>query len=118
MWLERRGEIQSQIRQRVAQNLAELDRQLTSLPIVRRLKIEAGWYAVLRIPAIAPDEQTTLALLDQGVWVHPGYFFGRPDSGWLVVSLLTESIEFSTGVTDLIAYLATHQGSNKSDIVS
>ena len=118
VWLERRGEIQSQIRQRVAQNLAELDRQLTSLPIVRRLKIEAGWYAVLRIPAIAPDEQTTLALLDQGVWVHPGYFFGLPDSGWLVVSLLTESIEFSTGVTDLIAYLATHQGSNKSDIVS
>jgi len=115
-WLERRDEIQAQIRERVAQNLIDLDRQLADLPIVRRLKTEAGWYAVLRIPAIAPDEQTVLALLERGVWVHPGYFFGLPDSGWLVVSLLAEGAEFSTGVTHLIAYLRTHQGSNKSDI--
>ena len=36
---------------------------------------------MLRIPAIAPDESTVLALLDRGVWVHPGYFFGMPDFG-------------------------------------
>ena len=29
-----------------------------------------------------------LALLERGVWVHPGYFFGMEESGWLVVSLL------------------------------
>jgi len=33
-----------------------------------------------------------------------------PESGWLVVSLLAESTEFSTGVTLLVNYLRTHQG--------
>ena len=46
------------------------------LPAVQRLALEGGWYAVLRIPALEPDEQTVLALLERGVWVHPGYFFG------------------------------------------
>ena len=113
-WLEGREAIQSQIRERVAGNLAELDRQLARAPVVGRLKAEAGWYAVLRIPALASDEQTVMELLERGVWVHPGYFFGMPDSGWLVVSLLAESPEFITGVTALVDYLETHQGSNLS----
>ena len=50
--------------------------------------MEGGWYATLRIPALKPDEQTVLELLERGVWVHPGYFFGMAESGWLVVSLL------------------------------
>ena len=111
-WLEGRAHIQEQIRRRVSTNLAELDRQLLRLPAVQRLNVEAGWYAVLRIPALAPDEQTVLALLERGVWIHPGYFFGMPASGWLVVSLLTAVTEFRTGVTHLVAYLETHQGSN------
>jgi aspartate/methionine/tyrosine aminotransferase len=76
------------------------------------LQVEGGWYAVLRIPALEPDEQTVLALLDRGVWVHPGYFFGMAESGWLVVSLLGPEAEFGTGVTGLVDYLETHQGSN------
>ncbi|HVZ83778.1 MAG TPA: pyridoxal phosphate-dependent aminotransferase, partial [Terracidiphilus sp.] len=55
-WLDGRKEIQEQIRARVAANLAELDRQLAALPAVDRLKAEGGWYAVLRIPALQPDE--------------------------------------------------------------
>jgi aspartate/methionine/tyrosine aminotransferase len=101
-WLGGRAEIQRQIRERVAGNLAELDRQFSGLPEVQRLKVEAGWYAVLRIPAIRPDEETVLALLNRGVWVHPGYFFGMPASGWLVVSLLAEDSEFRTGVTKMV----------------
>ncbi len=111
-WLARRGEIQGQIRERVTANLAELDRQLIVLPEIQRLPVEGGWYAVLRIPALEPDEKTVLALLERGVWVHPGYFFGMPDSGWLVVSLLAPIAEFSTGVTTLVNYFRTHQGSN------
>ena len=104
-WLEGRASIQRQIRARVAANLSELDRQLARLPEVSRLEVEGGWYAVLRIPALRPDEQTVLALLERGVWVHPGYFFGMPDSGWLVVSLLVAESEFSRGVTGLVDYL-------------
>jgi aspartate/methionine/tyrosine aminotransferase len=80
------------------------------------LEVEGGWYAVLRIPALAPDERTALALLERGIWVHPGYFFGMAESGWLVVSLLGPEGEFSTGVTGLVDYLETHQGSNISGL--
>jgi alanine-synthesizing transaminase len=113
-WLTERGKIQSQIRDRVLSNLSELDCQLAALPALHRLPVEGGWYAVLRIPALEPDEKTALALLERGVWVHPGYFFGMPDSGWLVVSLLAPSVEFSTGVTSLVDYFRTHQGSNNT----
>jgi len=112
LWLEERGGIQNQIRRRVAANLAELDRQLAGLPVVSRLPVEAGWYAMLRIPALEPDQLTVLSLLERGVWVHPGYFFGMAESGWLVVSLLGEEPEFSTGVTSFVEYLKRHQVGN------
>jgi alanine-synthesizing transaminase len=132
-WLGGRVAIQKQIRQHVAANLAVLDRAITTaesvprietvgpletverLKAVQRLEVEGGWYAVLRIPAIAPDEQTVLALLERGVWVHPGYFFGMAQSGWLVVSLLAPEAEFSNGVAIMIDYLGTNHGRNVTD---
>jgi aspartate/methionine/tyrosine aminotransferase len=103
-WLEGSAAIQRQIQERVAANLAELDRQLAAVPEVSRLKVEGGWYAILRIPALQPDEQTVLELLERGVWVQPGYFFGMKDSGWLVVSLLTAVAEFRAGAARLVEY--------------
>ena len=112
-WLEGREQIQEQIQERLGKNLAELDQHLEGQPEVQRLEREGGWYAVLRIPAIQPDEQTALELLERGVWVHPGYFFGFPESGWLVVSLLGMEREFSTGVAWLVNYFRTNQAGNK-----
>lgn len=112
-WLDGREGIQRQIRERVTRNLAELDRQIQGQEAIRRLDLEGGWYAVLRIPALQPDEQTVRELLDRGVWVHPGYFFGMEPAGWLVVSLLGDEREFVTAVTILIDFLGTHQGGNK-----
>jgi alanine-synthesizing transaminase len=111
-WLDSRHSIQRQIRERVLNNLAELDQQLAGQDIVRRLAVEGGWYAVLRIAALRPDEVTTRALLDRGVWVHPGYFFGMPGSGWLVVSLLGPEREFAQGVTHMLGAMGEHQVSN------
>jgi aspartate/methionine/tyrosine aminotransferase len=115
-WLEGREAIQQQIRGRTAANLAELDRQLSRLPEVSRLEVEGGWYAVLRIPALQPDERTVLALLERGVWVHPGYFFGMPPSGWLVVSLLGPVAEFNRGVSGLADYLCSCRASSSSPL--
>jgi aspartate/methionine/tyrosine aminotransferase len=111
-WLEGRGAIQGQIRERVAANLAELDRALAAVPALHRLEVEGGWYATLRVPAVQTDEVTVLELLERGVWVQPGYFFGMGESGWLVMSLLTQRAEFELGVTEVINYFRTHQGSN------
>ena len=113
-WLSGRHPIQEQILRRVRANLRELDRQLAVEPVVRRLHAEGGWYAVLRIAALQPDEHTVRELLDEGIWVHPGYFFGMPESGWLVASLLGDVDEFSTGVTRLLNYLRTNQAGYKN----
>jgi DNA-binding transcriptional MocR family regulator len=111
-WISGRHEIQRQIRERVATNLANLDLQLGLLDAVRRLEVEGGWYAVLRIPALQADEQTVLELLNRGVWVQPGYFFGMEESGWLVVSLLGPVEEFTKGLQELVNYFRTHQSDN------
>lgn len=108
-WLAGRHGIQEQIRSRLAANLAELDRRLGVSGLVRRLEVEGGWYAVLRIPAVRTDDQAARELLDRGVWVHPGHFFGMPESGWLVVSLLAPEQEFRNGVITLLNYFGTNQ---------
>ena len=115
-WLESAAQIQQQIRDRVAVNLASLDSALSAVPAVQRLKFEGGWYAVLRIPALEPDEHAVLALLQRGVWLHPGYFFGMPETGWLVLSLLSSKQEFINGLGILINYFRTDQRSNKNEI--
>ena len=111
-WLAGRGAIQKQIRERVAANLAALDGCLAGLKTVDRLQVEGGWYAVLRIPAVERDERTVLELLERGAWVHPGYFFGMGESGWLVVSLLTQEREFSTGLGVFDNYFRAYPPSN------
>jgi alanine-synthesizing transaminase len=101
-WLERRSLIQKQIRERIRRNLATLDEAFPAGGPVSRLVAEAGWYAVLRIPAVATDEKTALKLLSQhGVAVHRGDFFGFGKSGWLVVSLLLEGASFSNGISSI-----------------
>jgi aspartate/methionine/tyrosine aminotransferase len=69
------------------------------------VEVKGGWYAVLRIPSLQPDEASGAELLDRGVCVHPGYFFGMSESGWLVISLLAPEAEFRAGVTTLFEYL-------------
>jgi aspartate/methionine/tyrosine aminotransferase len=105
VWLGAREKMQSQIRERVEGNLRELDRLLAGQSLVNRLRVEGGWYAVLRIPALQPDEQTVMELIDLGVWVHPGNFFGMRKAGWLVVSLLGRPDEFLCGISIILGYL-------------
>jgi alanine-synthesizing transaminase len=115
-WLRDRTAIEAQIRARVVTNLAALDSQLKDFPAARRLALEGGWYATLRIPAVAPDERTILALIERGVFLHPGFFFGLPESGWLVLSLLPEAGEFQAGVANCVDYLSRNQGSNRVEV--
>lgn len=101
-WLTGRASIQRQIMARVRKNLSTLDGQLAGTA-VSRLEAEGGWYIVLRVPAIEPDEQFATRLVrDLGVEVHPGSFFGFPASGWLVFNLLTETLGFSEGTQVII----------------
>jgi len=101
-WLAGAGRIQEQIRARVRGNLGNLDQTLLRFPTVTRLEVEAGWYAVLRAPALGADEDLAVRLVEErGVSVHPGYFFGFAGEGWVVISLLGPEGEFRKGVKEV-----------------
>jgi alanine-synthesizing transaminase len=104
-WLDQRATLQVQIKQRLEQNLATLDAVLGRQTLVTRLEVEAGWYAVLRVPGLQPEEETALdLLLQRAVVVHPGSFFGFSSQGWLIVSLLAPAEDFRKGVDALTGH--------------
>jgi alanine-synthesizing transaminase len=95
--------LREQLRTRISHNLTELDRQLKQQKSCQRLQIQAGWYAVLRVPVVGSDEEMALRLLqEQGVVVHPGHFYDFQQEGYLVVSLITPPADFLEGVGKLL----------------
>jgi len=97
-----REEMQTQMRQRLASNLAFLDGALQEGGAVTRLKCEGGWCAVLRAPVTSSDEEVAIALIEKcNVLVHPGHFFDFAGEGYLIVSLIVREDEFQNGVRAL-----------------
>ena len=101
--LEDGAAVRVAIRNRVRANLATLRRLVASRPDVTLVEPEAGWSAVIQVPATEPEEQLVLRLLDErGVLVHPGYFFDFPHEAFLIVSLLPEEAAFAGGVSRIL----------------
>ena len=97
--LQQRENIQRQLLERVRRNLAELDRQLAVQQVCQRLRVEGGWYAVLRVPVTRSDEELAIELVrEKAVMVHPGHFYDFPNDGYLVLSLITPSEDFAEGI--------------------
>jgi alanine-synthesizing transaminase len=97
------GGLRDQLAKRVSQNLTELDGQISQQKTCQRLMIQAGWYAILRVPAVASDEDLALQLLQvHGVVVHPGHFYDFAQEGHLVVSLIASPDEFREGIRKLL----------------
>lgn len=94
------------IRQRTAANLAALRKLCGGNPDVTLIEPEAGWCAVLRVPATASEEALVLRLLERDhVLVHPGYFFDFAHEAFLVVSLLPPPKVFASGVARVLGAL-------------
>jgi aspartate/methionine/tyrosine aminotransferase len=105
--LAERSHVQRQVLARVRENLATLDRHLRTAPALSRLSVQAGWYAVLRVPAVRGGEELAVRLMQQHrVVVHPGQFYGFHGDGWIVVSLLPPSEEFAEGIARLVRCLS------------
>jgi alanine-synthesizing transaminase len=101
--LAQRHGFQEQLLGRVRSNLAELDSQLLEKKECSRLAVEAGWYAVLRVPVTRSDEDLAVELLEEhGVYVHPGHFYDFSGDGHLVVSLITPEREFREGLEQVL----------------
>jgi alanine-synthesizing transaminase len=104
--LEQRHSIQALLRDRVRVNLDRLDRELAKQKSCRRLKVEGGWYAVLRVPVTQSDEDLAIEILRQrSVLVHPGHFYDFPSDGYLILSLITPPENFRQGIARVLDLL-------------
>jgi alanine-synthesizing transaminase len=101
------GVVREQIQERVADNYRHLVQSVPETSGCTVLGADGGWYAVLRVPAIAPEEDLVLALLEgDGVLTHPGYFFDFQSGAHVVVSLLPAPEPFREGAARLIRHFA------------
>ncbi len=104
--LEEGRSIQRQLMERILTNLALLDSQLASQKLCRRLEVDGGWYAVVRVPVAGSDEELAIALLRRtGVLVQPGHFYDFASDGYLVISLITPTKEFAEGLQRLLRFV-------------
>lgn len=104
--LEQRKNVQPVLLDRLRVNLEELDRQLSSHASVKRLDVEGGWYAVLRVPVTQSDEDLAIEIMRKcSVLVHPGHFYDFPADGYLVVSLIAPMGEFREGIRRVLELL-------------
>ena len=105
--LSLRHTLQAQVRNRIDANQSALDEMLLETKTVTRLERESGWYAILKVPVTATDEELTVAILTRhSVLVHPGHFFNFARDGFLVLSLITPEAEFKGGLRRLQEFFA------------
>jgi alanine-synthesizing transaminase len=98
--------VRTQIHERVRQNLAQLTAMASAYPACALLPVEAGWYAVVQVPAVESEDAIVLDLLEQtGVLVHPGYFFDFEREAFLVVSLLPDPQTFASAARALFGQI-------------
>src|SRR5260370_22033547 len=103
VFLEQRRSFQRQLMARLRKNLAELDLQLAAQKSCCRLRLEGGWYAVLRVPPMRSDEDLAIHLLaTKNVYGHPGHFYDFPADCYLIVTLLTPAPRFAGGISRLL----------------
>jgi aspartate/methionine/tyrosine aminotransferase len=99
-WLQHCGAIQRQILERARGNLATLQRTAVTEPgRLQVLETDAGWSAVLSLPGCAGERDCAERLvLERGVVVHPGGFYGMGEAGRVVVSLIGPTEELEEGI--------------------
>lgn len=97
--------IRESIAERTRANFAHLHTALAGSS-ASVLHVEGGWYAILRVPNTASEEEWALRLLREcDVVVQPGYFFDFETEAFLVVSLLTPPGVFCEGLRRLRTFL-------------
>jgi aspartate/methionine/tyrosine aminotransferase len=68
---------------------------------------EGGWSAVIRVPALVPEEALVVQILEEtSVRVHPGYFFDFPREAFVVVSLLPPPGTFTDALARIVPRLS------------
>lgn len=90
--------MQPRIRTRIRANLGHLRDRFRG-EAIDVLEVQAGWTALLRLPALEGHDDLRWAqrLLRAGVWVQPGYLFDLPAPPRVAISLLTPEAILAEG---------------------
>lgn len=104
--LRSRHDFQRRVIERIRSNRAALLRARAADAPWDVLHTEGGWSAILSVPRTRSEEDWALALLEEGVLVHPGWFFDFPSGAHLVVSLLPPEGDFAGAAATLARVLA------------
>ncbi|RPJ80420.1 MAG: hypothetical protein EHM18_18560 [Acidobacteria bacterium] len=100
-----RRPVQQEIQARLLGNLDALGLVLADSP-AEVLPMEAGWYALIRLPRVRSEDEWVVDLLQKtGTLVHPGYFYDLQDEPFAVVSLLPSPPVFEEGIQALAGLL-------------
>ncbi|HOJ02404.1 MAG TPA: pyridoxal phosphate-dependent aminotransferase [Bacteroidota bacterium] len=92
------------IHDRCAANLRALREMLAGHTSLQLQEPCGGWSAVIDLPRDTDEERWVIRLLkEQGVYVHPGYFFDFPRGSHVVLSLLPDEALFREGVQRMLA---------------
>lgn len=89
-------ETRAALGERTSRNLSQLKGALDG-SAANVLRVEGGWYAVVRMPATRSDDDWALLLLERGVVVQPGWLFDFSRRADIVVSLLPRAEDFREG---------------------
>jgi aspartate/methionine/tyrosine aminotransferase len=96
----------AQMRERVR---TSLDMALGMLAHAVRLRAhppDGSYYLFPEVLGWDDEEELVLRLLDHGVLVHPGYFYGYERGTHLMISCLTEPARLAEGLARLLAGIA------------
>jgi hypothetical protein len=98
-WIKYKRKFQEEIKGRVRKNYETLKNYTEMTENCQLLPSQGGWYAILNILDTLSDEQWALKfLVEDHVFVHPGYFFDLDFETYAVVCLLTREDIFQEGV--------------------
>jgi alanine-synthesizing transaminase len=107
--------IRTAIQQRVEHNLETLDNEIRNVPEVSCPAPEAGWYTVVRLPAIASSEEWAIDILERAsVYLHPGSMFGIDGGAHLVIGLLSPPERFRDAIDRVLALVADRINSSRA----
>jgi aspartate/methionine/tyrosine aminotransferase len=100
--------IRGQIQSRIAHNLARARTLADAHQACELLRVEGGWSAVIRVPAIRSEEALVLDLLRrERILVHPGFFFDFRHEAFIVVSLLPRPDMFEDALGRVLRHSVT-----------
>jgi aspartate/methionine/tyrosine aminotransferase len=98
--------VREQIAARIRENLSWLEGHLVEGSPCSLLSCEGGWSAAVRVPALLPEDDLVVRLIEeQGVVVHPGYFFDFAHEAFLITSLLPRPATVAEGWRRITAFV-------------